>query len=118
MTNQTSATESAASAAAPGTGSPASPPPGAPKAKAKSRQSSSAVGTLTAALVIVLLLAVGLSWALWLQRKQFLAAGREVATRLDTLEQSAAQSRKEAREALALAQAQADRKSTRLNSSH
>lgn len=108
MTNQTPATESAASAAAPGKGTPASPPPGAPKAK-KARQSSSAVGTLTAALVIVLLLAVGLSWALWLQRKQFLAAGHEVATRLDALEQSAAQSRKEAREALALAQAQAGR---------
>ena len=111
MTNQTPATESAASAAAPGTGSPATPPSGASKAKAKAKDSrpSSAVGTLTAALVIVLLLAVGLGWALWLQRKQFLAAGHEVATRLEVLEQSAAQSRKDAREALALAQAQADR---------
>ncbi|MBV7482472.1 uroporphyrinogen-III C-methyltransferase [Bordetella sp. BOR01] len=104
---ETPATESAASAAAPGTGSPASPPPGA--SKARPTKPSSAVGTLTAALIIVLLLAVGLSWALWMQRKQFLAAGREVATRLDTVEQSAAQSRKEAREALALAQAQAGR---------
>ncbi|HYG43182.1 MAG TPA: uroporphyrinogen-III C-methyltransferase [Bordetella sp.] len=107
MTDQTPATESAASAAAPGTGSPASPSPRASSAQA--RKPSSAVGTLTVALIIVLLLAVGLSWALWMQRKQFLAAGREVATRLDTLEQSAAQSRKEAREALALAQAQAGR---------
>ena len=105
MTDQTSATESAASAAVPGTGSPASRPPASSQAKKPSR----AVGTLSAALIIVLLLAVGLSWALWLQRKQFQTAGREVATRLDALEQSTAQSRKDAREALALSQAQAGR---------
>ncbi|MCD0501629.1 uroporphyrinogen-III C-methyltransferase [Bordetella petrii] len=102
MTDQTPATESSASAAAPGKGSPASPPP-------KAKKPSSAVGTLSAALIIVVLLAVGLSWALWMQRKQFLNAGREVATRLGTLEQSAAQSRKESREALALAQTQTNR---------
>jgi len=107
MTDQTHATESSASAAAPGTGSPASPPLG--PSRAKTKKPSSAVGTLTAALVIVLLLAVGLGWALWLQRQQFQTAGREVAMRLDTLEQSVAQSRKEAREALALAQAQTGR---------
>ncbi|MBO9352411.1 heme biosynthesis operon protein HemX [Bordetella petrii] len=107
MTDQTHATESSASAAAPGTGSPASPSPG--PSRAKTKKPSSAVGTLTAALVIVLLLAVGLGWALWLQRQQFQTAGREVAMRLATLEQSVAQSRKEAREALALAQAQTGR---------
>ncbi|MDM9558696.1 uroporphyrinogen-III C-methyltransferase [Bordetella petrii] len=100
MTDQTSATDPAARAAAPGSGSPATP---------KARKPSSAVGTLSAALIIVVLLAVGLSWALWMQRKQFLNAGREVAARLDALEQSAALSGKAAREALALAQAQAGR---------
>ena len=105
MTDQTPAIEPAAKAAAPGAGSPASPPPAPPRAKA----SSGAVGTLTVALVIVLLLAIGLGWALWMQRKQFLTAGREIATRLESLDQAAAQSRKDAREALALAQAQAGR---------
>lgn len=100
MTDQTPATEPAARAAAPGSGSPATP---------KARKPASAVGTLSAALIIVVLLAVGLSWALWMQRKQFLNAGREVAARLDALEQSAALSGKAAREALALAQAQAGR---------
>src|SRR5690606_29444707 len=77
--------------------------------------SSGAVGTLTVALVIVLLLAIGLGWALWMQRKQFLTAGREIATRLESLDQVAAQSRKDAREALALAQAQAGRVAEREN---
>jgi len=104
MTDQTPAIEPAATAAAPGAGSPASPP-----AASRAAKPSSSVGTLTAALVIVLLLAIGLGWALWMQRKQFLTAGREIATRLESLEQSAAQSRKDAREALALAQAQSGR---------
>lgn len=63
---------------------------------------------LGTALIVVLLIALGLGWALWTQRKQSEAAGREVAARLDSLETTVAQLRKEAREALTLVQGQAD----------
>lgn len=62
--------------------------------------------TLVTALIIVILLAVGLGWAAWLQRKQFVSAGQEVAARLNTLGAELTQSRNDMREALALAQAQ------------
>ncbi|OZI24266.1 heme biosynthesis operon protein HemX [Bordetella genomosp. 7] len=107
MTDQNPATEPAASAAAPGAASPTTPSPGTPRAKP--RKPGNAVGPLTVALVIVVLLAVGLGWALWMQRQQFQTSGREIATRLDALEQSVALSRKESREALALAQGQTSR---------
>src|SRR5690606_30496022 len=107
MTDQNPATEPAASAAAPGAASPTTPSPATPRAKP--RKSGNAVGPLTVALVIVVLLAVGLGWALWMQRQQFQTSGREIATRLDALEQSVALSRKESREALALAQGQTSR---------
>lgn len=107
MTDQNPATEPAASAAAPGAASPTTPSPGAPRARPG--KSGNAVGPLTVALVIVVLLALGLGWALWVQRQQFQTSGREVATRLDALEQSVALSRKESREALALSQGQTSR---------
>ncbi|WP_026638275.1 uroporphyrinogen-III C-methyltransferase [Bordetella petrii] len=107
MTDQNPATEPAASAAAPGAASPTTPSPATPRAKP--RKPGNAVGPLTVALVIVVLLAVGLGWALWMQRQQFQTSGREIATRLDALEQSVALSRKESREALALAQGQTSR---------
>ncbi|CAM3753183.1 uroporphyrinogen-III C-methyltransferase [Bordetella bronchialis] len=64
---------------------------------------------LVATLVVVVLLALVLVAALWMQRQQFLAAGREVATRLDTLNSALGQARTEARQALALAQVQSDK---------
>src|SRR5690606_33815699 len=123
MTDQTPDTAPAVHSTAPGADSPAQPAP-APGKKPVRR-----TGFLGAILIIVLLVAVGLGWALWMQRKQSETAGREVATRLAALEDAVARGRKDAREALALSQAQSaqmrsletqsqDRKSTRLNSSH
>jgi uroporphyrin-3 C-methyltransferase len=65
------------------------------------------VSPAVAALVVVILLAIVLAAALWLQRKQFLAAGREVATRLDDMGSSLSRAQADTRQALALAQAQA-----------
>jgi uroporphyrin-3 C-methyltransferase len=62
---------------------------------------------MVAALVVMVLLAIVLAVALWMQRKQFLAAGREIATRLDDMGSSVARSQADTRQALALAQAQA-----------
>ncbi|WP_145925230.1 uroporphyrinogen-III C-methyltransferase [Bordetella sp. H567] len=64
---------------------------------------------LVATLVVVVLLALVLVAALWMQRQQFLAAGREVATRLDGLNSALAQTRAESRQALSLAQVQSDK---------
>ena len=100
MTDQTPDTATAVHSAAPGTASPAKP------ASAKAKKPSRGVGLLSATLIIVLLIAIGLGWALWLQRKQAQTAGREVATRLATLEGAVAQLRKDSREALTLAQGQ------------
>lgn len=105
MTDKTPATDPAVHPAAPGASAPASAPADSVKARPAKRGS----GPLVTALIIVILLAVGLGYALWQQRTQFVAAGREVASRLDTLTADVAQARKDAREALALAQAQAGR---------
>ncbi|CAM4015845.1 Heme biosynthesis operon protein HemX [Bordetella tumbae] len=100
MTDQTPDTAPAVNSAVPGAASPTKP------ASAPVKKSSRGAGLLGAALIIVLLVAVGLGWALWLQRKQADAAGREIATRLATLEDAVAQGRKDAREALTLIQGQ------------
>lgn len=105
MTDKTPATDPAVHPAAPDATAPASAPADSVKARPAKRGS----GPLVTALIIVILLAVGLGYALWKQRTQFVSAGREVATRLDTLSTDVAQARKDTREALALAQAQSGR---------
>ena len=105
MTDKTPATDPVVPTAAPGASAPASASADPVKARPAKRGS----GSLVTALVIVILLAAGLGYALWKQRTQFVSAGREVASRLDTLAADAAQARKDTREALALAQAQAGR---------
>ncbi len=105
MTDKTPATDSAVFPAAPDASASASAPADSVKARPAKRGS----GPLVTALIIVILLAVGLGYALWKQRTQFVSAGREVATRLDTLGADVVQARKDSREALALAQAQSGR---------
>ncbi|WP_313624461.1 uroporphyrinogen-III C-methyltransferase [Achromobacter sp.] len=105
MTDKTPATDPAVHPAAPDATAPASAPADSVKPRAAKRGS----GPLVTALIIVILVAVGLGYALWNQRAQFVSAGREVATRIDTLGADVAQARKDTREALALAQAQAGR---------
>ncbi|CAB3720373.1 MULTISPECIES: uroporphyrinogen-III C-methyltransferase [Achromobacter] len=105
MTDKTPATDPVVHTAAPGASAPASAPADPVKARPAKRGS----GPLVTALIIVILLAVGLGYALWKQRTQFVSAGREVASRIDTLTADVAQARKDTREALALAQAQAGR---------
>lgn len=100
MTDQTPDTAPAVHSAAPGQASPATP------TSEPVKKPSRGAGLVSAALIIVLLVAVGLGWALWLQRKQAETAGREVAARLATLEDTLAQTRKEARDALTLGQGQ------------
>ncbi len=105
MTDKTPATDPVVPTAAPGASAPASAPADSVKARPAKRGS----GPLVPALIILILLAAGLGYALWMQRTQFVSAGREVATRLETLTTDLAQARKDTREALALAQAQAGR---------
>jgi len=105
MTDKTPATDPAVHPAAPDASASASAPADSVKARPAKRRS----GPMVTALIIVILLAVGLGYALWKQRTQFVSAGREVATRIDTLSADVAQARKDTREALALAQAQAGR---------
>ncbi|MDF8359336.1 uroporphyrinogen-III C-methyltransferase [Achromobacter anxifer] len=105
MTDKTPATDPVVPSTAPGASAPASAPADSVKARPAKRGS----GPLVPALIIVILLAAGLGYALWMQRTQFVSAGREVATRLDALNAEVAQARKDSREALALAQAQAGR---------
>ncbi|MFY0475966.1 uroporphyrinogen-III C-methyltransferase [Achromobacter marplatensis] len=105
MTDKTPATDPVVPTAAPGASTPASAPADPVKARPAKRGS----GPLVTALIIVILLAAGLGYALWKQRTQFVSAGREVASRIDTLTADVAQARKDTREALALAQAQAGR---------
>lgn len=105
MTDKTPATDPVVHSAAPGASAPASAPADSVKARPAKRGS----GPLVTALIIVILLAVGLGYALWKQRTQFVSAGREVASRIETLSADVAQARKDTREALALAQAQAGR---------
>jgi len=105
MTDKTPATDPVVHTAAPGASAPAS----APADPVKARPAKRGNGPLVTALIIVILLAVGLGYALWKQRTQFVSAGREVASRIDTLTADVAQARKDTREALALAQAQAGR---------
>jgi len=105
MTDNTPATEPAVSSAAPGAtppsaGKPAAAPPPRPARK-------SGVSPAVSALVVVIVLAIVLAAALYMQRREFLAAGREVATRIDNLNSALAQTRGDANQALALAQAQA-----------
>lgn len=100
MTDQTPDTVTAAKPADPGATTPV-PPVAAPV-----KRPSRGMGLAGAALVVVLLIAIGLGWALWTQRKQAETAGREIASRLANIEQSVAQSRKESRDALNLAQGQ------------
>src|SRR5690606_24205287 len=85
MTDQTPDTAPAVHSAAPGADSPAQPAPASEKKPVRR------TGFLSAMLIIVLLVAVGLGWALWMQRKQSETAGREVATRLAALEAAVAQ---------------------------
>lgn len=105
MTDKTPATDPVVPTAAPGATAPASAPADSVKARPAKRGS----GPLVPALIILILLAGGLGYALWMQRTQFVSAGREVGTRIDTLTTDLAQARKDTREALALAQAQAGR---------
>jgi len=105
MTDKTPATDPVVPTAAPGASAPASAPADSVKARPAKRGS----GPLVPALIILILLAAGLGYALWMQRTQFVSAGREVATRLETLTADLAQARRDTREALALAQAQAGR---------
>lgn len=113
MTEKTPATDPAAAPAAssttasadiksPGPKNAASNPP--PRAARKGGASP-----LVATLVVVILLALVLVAALWMQRQQFLAAGREIASRLDALNSALAQTRNETRQALSLAQVQSDK---------
>jgi len=105
MTDNTSDLRPAASSDASGEGaSPAAP--AASAAPAKPVRSRSRSTPFLTAFVIVLLLAVALGAALWTQRRQFVAAGQEVAARLDQLNRELVQARQEGRQALALAQAQ------------
>jgi uroporphyrin-3 C-methyltransferase len=64
---------------------------------------------LAAILVVVILLALGLTAALWMQRQQFLAAGREIARRFDAVNGLLIQTRADARQALVLAQSQSEK---------
>ncbi|MVW72179.1 uroporphyrinogen-III C-methyltransferase [Bordetella sp. 15P40C-2] len=98
MTEQTPDTVTAAHQADPGASTPASP------ASAPAKRSSRGIGFAGVALIVVLLVAIGLGWALWTQRKQADMAGREIAGRLASLEDAVAQGRKEARDALSLSQ--------------
>ncbi|OZI23580.1 heme biosynthesis operon protein HemX [Bordetella genomosp. 9] len=82
-------------------------PPSSPRAPRGARKGGAS--PLVATLVVVTLLALVLVAALWMQRQQFLAAGREVATRLDSLNTTLGQTRSETRQALALAQQQSDK---------
>ncbi len=84
---------------APGTGAAAS------GAKPTARTQRSGGGLLTA-FIILLVVAVALAAALWAQRRQFLAAGREVATQIEQLNRDLAQARQTGGQALALAQSQ------------
>ncbi|MFC4274671.1 uroporphyrinogen-III C-methyltransferase [Achromobacter aloeverae] len=105
MTDNTPANEpvvppAATGATPPSAGKPAAAPPPRPARK-------SGVSPAISALVVVIVLAIVLAAALFMQRREFLAAGREVATRFDNLNAALAQTRADARQALALAQAQA-----------
>ncbi|OZI30138.1 heme biosynthesis operon protein HemX [Bordetella genomosp. 10] len=102
MTDNTPATEPAMPPAATG-----ATPPSAGKPAAVPPPRKRGVSPAVSALVVVIVLAIVLAAALYLQRREFLAAGREVATRLDNLNGALAQTRADARQALALAQAQA-----------
>lgn len=105
MTDKTLATDSAASPAAPSATAPAAAKtePDKPARGPRKGGASPAVS----ALVVAILLAIVLGAALWMQQKQFVAAGREVASRLDSMNAALVQTRADARQALALAQAQA-----------
>jgi len=96
----------AASASSPSTGTPSSTASYGQSGYTKPSRGRGFGGTLVAALIIVVLLAAALGGALWAQRRQFLAAGQEVAARLDQMNRELSQARQDGRQALVLAQAQ------------
>jgi uroporphyrin-3 C-methyltransferase len=81
------------------------PASGAAPAKPASRSQRKGGGLLTA-FIILLVVAVALAAALWAQRRQFLAAGKEVATQIEQIKGELAQASLSGSQALALAQAQ------------
>jgi uroporphyrin-3 C-methyltransferase len=124
MTEKTPATDPAltpgasdnpASADAKSSGANAAVPPQASSPQAARKRGAS---PLVAMLVVVVLLALVLVAALWMQRQQFLAAGREVASRLDNLSGMLAQTRADTRQALAMAQTESDKVAALENTLH
>ncbi|OZI59895.1 uroporphyrinogen-III C-methyltransferase [Bordetella genomosp. 11] len=114
MTEKTPATDPAAAPVVSNNPTSADMKSAGPKNAASSPPSPRAArkggaSPLVATLVVVVLLALVLVAALWMQRQQFLAAGREIATRLDALNSALNQTRSETRQALALAQVQSDK---------
>ncbi len=105
MTDNTPANEPVVPPAATGAKAPSAGKPAAAPAPRPARRNG--VSPAVSALVVVIVLAIVLAAALYMQRREFLAAGREVATRIDNLNGALAQTRADARQALALAQAQA-----------
>jgi len=89
-------------------GQPAPAPASSASASAPGRSGAGLSATATA-LVVVLVLAAALAVALWMQRQQFQRTGREVAVRLDEVSAALEQARRDARQSLVLAQAQASR---------
>lgn len=92
-------TPSDLSSSAPKTAPGAAPAKPAPSAQRKG-------GGLLTAFIILLVVAIALAAALWAQRRQFLAAGREVATQIEQINRDLTQARQSGSQALALAQAQ------------
>ena len=92
-------------------GQPAPAPVSATPAssRADGRSAGRGLSATATALVVVVLLAAALVAALWIQRQQFQRTGREVALRLDEVTAALDQARTDARQSLALAQAQAGR---------
>jgi len=111
MTEKTPAIDPAAPAAVPGSAAPEpsqrQAPPGGKAGAGK--KSGRRIPPLAVALVVAVLLAAALAAALWYQRQQFDRAGREIAGRLESLSNELSTARRDARQALSLAQSQSDR---------
>jgi uroporphyrin-3 C-methyltransferase len=112
MTEQTPVNDPAVSPASPDVPtsiqaqSTAGSVPGGSPGGRKPARTRSANGVLTTIVILAILLCVALGSALWVQRKQFVSAGREVAQRLDGVSSALNQAKADTREALSLAQAQ------------